>query len=487
MKLLPILAVLLLVCAFPVLATITDADITFYDNAETGVPFDNGWYYGAGAGSGELYQSNTAANGTRSLNFTGTGGEVKHLLRNMTYNSTTGTTLDLWFYDTGLAFEIFGIGDGGSVDYVAFERNTGVNAFNYTYNRGDDVTRTSNVSFSSGWHHAAMFINGSKTGVIMLLDNTTVFDGAVNVTPLASTIDLFFVLGGDVVVDDVRIYNGAPNFSVSPAPNTSPVLVSVAQSVTSNNLTIMVSANATDPDNATIRYNTTINRSGTLEYLNYSGFVAANLTVQYLNYSVTQAGNYSVCAIADDGAFSSAMICTGFDEITFPVPPPNVPPVTRSVSAVLSADNLTLIVSANATDTDNATVRYLSSINISGSTSSLGYSGYVAQGVTVQFLNYSVTADGNYSVCVIANDGVNDSTTQQCTSFVEATFAVVPPEPPADPSGVIMLIASMIALVFLMFFAYPFVTQNETSKKAFWLIIGVIGIAVVVALLSLLL
>lgn len=268
-------------------------------------------------------------------------------------------------------------------------------------------------------------------------------------------------------------------------PNTAPTLRSVAASVSADNLTIIISANATDSENTTIRYNTTINRSGTLEYLNYSAFVPVNITSQYVNYTVSVAGNYSVCVQANDGINTTAANCTSFVPITFPTNPTNTPPVTRSVAASLSADNLTFQINANATDVDNATIRYDISVNISNVTSMIGNTSYFPSNLTANVYNYSVTVNGNYSFCVRANDGANSSTVQLCTAYTEV---ILPVTLPSAVDGVMLLVISMLCVIFVVTLVYARlpVGSSEMAFYAFVGIVSILSLVIVVALISLL-
>lgn len=105
---------------------------------------------------------------------------------------------------------------------------------------------------------------------------------------------------------------------------------------------------------------------------------------------------------------------------------PNTLPNMTAVGMDFTSSNEYLIFSASATDNDTASIRFYTVLNTSGSLTALGYSNYSAQGVLVEYASHPTGGlDGNYSICVTANDGIANSSNTLCTtptSFATSDF-----------------------------------------------------------------
>jgi len=169
-----------------------------------------------------------------------------------------------------------------------------------------------------------------------------------------------------------------------------------------------------------------------------------------------------------------------------PPPPVNNPPVTRSISAVLGAGNTSLTLTMNATDADGDDVQFILVTNNSGSSSSAGTTSFHTQGVSFTS-SISISSSGNYSICGTATDGVNESTVQLCTPFIEATVTPVTPPAPSDLSSLILLVVSMVGIIVLIVCASQFIESGTFLKQVTYALIAIPLIIIVVALMSLLL
>jgi hypothetical protein len=205
---------------------------------------------------------------------------------------------------------------------------------------------------------------------------------------------------------------GNLTFEVASPANALPVMRNTTVSKTADNLTLIVSANSTDTDNSTVKYRTLLNRSGTITDQGASAFINNAVLTNFLNITLSQAGNYSVIIQADDGLDRSTLNFTSnIIEITYPA---NNPPVMRDAVIAAADNNQTLVISTNATDTDNASITYTVQLNISGNlTPGALTSAYLTRGILLNWANVSLStlASGTYNISAIvfASDGLQNS------------------------------------------------------------------------------
>lgn len=246
--------------------------------------------------------------------------------------------------------------------------------------------------------------------------------------------------------------------------NAAPTLQTVLLSVTSNNQTLIASANATDPEGDSITYLWRLFRNNTLFSSGSNGTFPQGILRNFNNYSInTNAGTYIVEVKANDGNLNSTAINSSPVTVTFPSPPVNSPPVMITLTQSLSADNHTLSIFANATDANNASIFYHGTLNNSGSSSSLGNTALLGQGVLRNIFNVTINSNGNYSSCAFASDGINQSA-NFCTSFVQATFApVTPPSESADIDHAITIVIFVLVMIILLYFLAGYMPESQAQ------------------------
>lgn len=464
--------------------------IAFYDNAETGNAFTVYNFSQGGSARVFNYSADRAYNGTKSLQVNNTADfQALYVSLNATdLGQLTGYTFSAYFYDDGRAGgSLMGTGAGlqnqGTALFIGVYPPLSATTYFIAVNASNIITA---VTRSVGWHHAQIVFN-SSTRLAMSIDGTTVYNDSVDDISSNGAFLVFeegFGTGGSSYYDDILLYQTG-NVSGPAAPNSPPVMVAVQESVTANNLTIILRANSTDTDNATVRYSTIINRSGTIENLNLSSYVTSGILKNYANYTVTVPGNYSLCAFANDGLNNSvATLCTPFTEITFPVPP-NSPPSLRSALLTVSADNQTLHLFANATDPDNATVDYSYTLFKNGLSFSSGSAPGVTQGITFEIGTASLSAGtaGNYTfnVTVAGNATVLSSNT------LEATVGAAVDTTTSKDAHVLNVVIQLLLVAFLIALLTYFLRDQVFLKDYLVYFYALIGLIIIVAALMVLL
>lgn len=106
------------------------------------------------------------------------------------------------------------------------------------------------------------------------------------------------------------------------ANNTAPSVVANVLSITTDNQTLILNANATDGQNTTLRYYYTLVNNDVNVSSSLSSFVTANLTLNYANISLSSVpGNYTVIVWANDGQLNSTPTTSNNIVVTFPAGP----------------------------------------------------------------------------------------------------------------------------------------------------------------------
>jgi hypothetical protein len=183
---------------------------------------------------------------------------------------------------------------------------------------------------------------------------------------------------------------------VNPPANVPPV-VSLTSPVNGTTVTapatVLVSANASDSDGSVVR----------VDFYAGATLIGSDSTAPYsMTWSNVAAGSYSLTAVAVDNAGASTTSAAVGIVVN---PPANVPPVvslTSPVKGTTVTAPATVLVSANASDSDGSVVRldfYVGSTLI-GSDSTAPYS-----------VTWSIVAAGNYSLTAVAVDNLGARTT----------------------------------------------------------------------------
>jgi hypothetical protein len=190
--------------------------------------------------------------------------------------------------------------------------------------------------------------------------------------------------------------SAAVGIVVNPPANVPPV-VSLTSPVNGTTVTapatVLVSANASDSDGSVVR----------VDFYAGATLIGSDSTAPYsMTWSNVAAGSYSLTAVAVDNAGASTTSAAVGIVVN---PPANVPPVvslTSPVKGTTVTAPATVLVSANASDSDGSVVRldfYVGSTLI-GSDSTAPYS-----------VTWSIVAAGNYSLTAVAVDNLGARTT----------------------------------------------------------------------------
>jgi hypothetical protein len=436
-------------------------------------------------GSGNGFTT-ASLHGSRSQMCFGTDATLLPTGLSITNFGTGAFTIKFLMNTTGTGYTIlsddFGWVNGGQW-YVAM---TGAGKVQYGSSGVGIITSTTSVNDGTTYdvvvtrasnNTVTMYVNGvieaTSTSNDDLVFDSLLICGVPGVNPLVGTIDDVTIIKGlawnqtDVTFD----YNGGSfqNYPVVPPPpvNNPPVMVSATVSAADANTTLVMSANSTDADGNDTRFLYTIMNNGVVVTSGTSNYHPQGVTVNFGNYSVMSNGNYSINVQADDGENLSANnITSNTVEITFYVPPPNTPPVMVSASVSVTNSNTTLVMNANATDSNLNDTRFLYTIMNNGVVVTSGTSDYHPQGVTVNFGNYTLSLDGNYSINVQADDGTNLSANNITSNTVEVTHPVSPPIPVSDNSAVMGLL--VVAFLFIGIILY--MAQDKVEAESYHLL-----------------
>lgn len=169
--------------------------------------------------------------------------------------------------------------------------------------------------------------------------------------------------------------------------------------------------------------NTTLNGSFSSSNDITNGALLHNTYVNPTNtgFSQTCVNVSGICSTPYDLSVEAAG-STLTDSQAIALTPGNVAPTLNTVTLTATANNQTLIASANASDLDNNTITYFWRLFRNNTLISSGSNGTFTQGVLRNFNNYSTSSvDGTYIVEVFASDGsLNSSRTN--SSAVTVTF-----------------------------------------------------------------
>lgn len=251
-----------------------------------------------------------------------------------------------------------------------------------------------------------------------------------------------------------------------------PQMQSASVSVTSDNLTLIISANATDIDGGTVAYNYTVLNNAVVVTSVITGSFAQGITANIANYSIPVAGNYTA-SIFPIGNTSS--ILSNTIEVTFPGG--STPPSIISAFLAFNGDTNTLTLLGNATDNDTATVSFNYEVFRNGISFTTGNSGPFPQGMIVNFANVPITESGNYSFNVSAVG----SATQITSNTLEATPS---PQQSEDSRALGLVIIAMIIIVLITIVYAQF---DGLAKEIAIILYVVMGIFLAIVLLSVML
>lgn len=319
----PIIALLtvLFIMLFLPMAHAASGDVLFNDTAG-GNPSDKWTFGGANCftyDSGANITMNGCSNNVASFDL-GT--------------HTTGTyEIKYDFYDTGFSFvggEYWGLGFSkgltpGAGDILGFGSGICSQA-QTTYglyivpgcSSGTGVPRT------AGWHTFTLVANTTDgTGTWTIDTNTSTFT-----FPAGTDLRYAFFTMGTVVATDFRLRNitvcDTTCVSVPPpVVDNPPVLVTATSSVTSDNTTFVISANATNDHSEDVRFRTDIFKNGTHIGGSTVGYFTQGVLRNYANVSAFENGTYIFQVQALDTNGSSNIINTTPITITtlFTTPP----------------------------------------------------------------------------------------------------------------------------------------------------------------------
>jgi hypothetical protein len=189
----------------------------FQDDCENDIPTSKGWV-GAVSYSTDI----TPHSGTRCIKLLGSSAYVD-------VGSIANRTLEVWFYDDGrqVTFQdnnnlICGLTTGMPFNFDELAPQAGVNWYNgaggdtyYSYSPDWYFPRyaVSTVPRIAGWHLLQVYSDSTNTNGQILIDGTTVFNGAwdpLSIDAGGGKIWLGSLSGDDPYFDDLRLYEGQP-------------------------------------------------------------------------------------------------------------------------------------------------------------------------------------------------------------------------------------------------------------------------------------
>lgn len=271
--------------------------IVFYDNAETGTASDI-YNLSQGGSDGVFnYSTDQAFNGTRSLRINNTlDFQARYADLNVSLDQLTGYEYSAYFYDDGRSDgSLLGTGLGlqnqGTALLIGAYTPLSASTYFVSVNASNVVT---GVTRTTGWHHAEIIIN-SSTSVVMLIDGTVVYNNSVDDLSSNEGVIAFeegFGVGDVSYYDDILVFQ-VGNGTSPPPPDVAPSIISTSQTISGDNATLSLFANATDPDTPTVAFSWNLIKDGTSIDTGTTGNFPANLTANILNHAITQNGTYS--------------------------------------------------------------------------------------------------------------------------------------------------------------------------------------------------
>lgn len=294
------------------------------------------------------------------------------------------------------------------------------------------------------------------------------------------------VFANDGLLNSTRT-NSTPVIVTFPGVlNTAPTINTVTLTATANNQTLIASANASDTQGNNVTYFWNLYRNNTNIASGSNGPFTQGVTVNFNNFSTgSMDGTYIVEVRASDGLLNSSPTNSSAVTVTFPGVL-NTPPTLVTVTLGVTANNQTLIGSANATDAQNNSITYFWRLFRNSTLINSGSNSGFPQGILRNFNNFSTSSvDGTYILEAMANDGFLNSSRIN-SSPVTVTFPSTPPPAPTDNSDVDEAMGT-IFILFILIILYLMLRQQVEAVQDFdKYFIGLIVLIMIIALLRLL-
>lgn len=279
--------------------------------------------------------------------------------------------------------------------------------------------------------------------------------------------------------------NKSIQFNLTPT-NIAPIINAVTMTVTSNNQTLIASANASDPNNNNVSYLWRLYRNNTFLTSGTSSTYTPNTLRNFANFSTgSMDGTYIVEVRANDGSLNSSPTNSSPVTVTFPGVL-NTAPTLVTVTLSKTANNQTLISSANATDAQNNSITYFWRLFRNNTLIQSGSNTGFTAGLLRNFHNFSTSSvDGTYIVEAMANDGFLNSSRIN-SSPVTVTFPSAGPAPPIDNSDVTHATSMVIILFIILFLYFSFLSARIQERSIDYAVVAIAVIIFLVATLPLL-
>ena len=259
--------------------------------------------------------------------------------------------------------------------------------------------------------------------------------------------------------------------------NNAPVMRTITLSVTGDNATFNLYANATDTDlNAltykyVLYYNNSNFSQGTSSSFNQSILSLVN------SFANVGAGWYNATVYANDGTVNNSNASQPYWSnsifVTYPV---NHAPVINNITLNVTSDNITFYLYANATDPELDPITYYYAIFLNNSVLTSGGIGGFNNSILSLVWTFNDSGEGYYNASIIASDGILNNSNASGTYWsntVRVTYPVTASNSSnSTGTSTIIIDASPSLIMLVLFIALLFFAIITINTLPYLLIIS---------------